>query len=117
MSAHDEEFTTPEGQPTASLNAVDHALTGIDRIRERIRAHGDLQARLGDLETQLNDMRRSSMATPSIDPGALKNAFSKLEARVKKSEELTAGLLDALTAINAKQHDLERLIHALGAIE
>ena len=109
------ELCTPPPQSDQPNENVERALSGLEALRERVRANADLSQRLRDLEASVNDIRRQSAAVPPIDP-QVRSAVQKINARIEKLEQMTQGLLEALTVINSKQSDMERLLAAFSQI-
>ena len=94
---------------------ITRALSGLEILKEKVRSHADLNARLREMEASVTEMRRQSTNLPQIDPKIVE-AIKKSNSRIEKIESNQADLIAALSAINNKVYDLERLIAALGSI-
>jgi ribosomal protein L29 len=111
----DIDTTQDAPQQTPEVTNIHKALSGLDLLREKVKSNGDLSGRLRQMEADLNDLRRQSTSTPAIDPRMIE-AVKKQNARIEKIESVQQDLIAALSALNNKTYDLERLIQALGSI-
>lgn len=101
--------------PPPTNTPTDRALTGLELLKDKIRANADLSQRLRDMEASMVDLKRQSTQLPSIDPKIVE-AIKKLSSRIDTIETNQKDLISALTEINNKVYDLERLIQALGSV-